>query len=837
MSHLVRLLTAAVVAVATAATGVAALGSSAQAVTGPTVAVHGHLVVVPSDRPGGRTAYAVALSDGDLVPVRGSFAPGVRTGATFDGRLRLPTGVVRTLVSRDESGGAAALRIVDRRSLSLRVAGTPTVTEATTADSVTPTVHTQYVAALDNEGTLGQTDAQLLTHVSNVGSYWTTQADNRISVNVPGTVKHYSTTTGTTACGLGSGQAGVNDFFALVQEAAGKFPGINWSTGTDQLVLFVPPSCSSGSTVGRGTVGSSFASGGALIAESSNSIEGVYAHETGHNYGLQHANARYAGTSYEYYGIYDVMGYAIDGYDQLTALSTPFRVFEGITDVGEIQDVDLGDGLSPVHVTATIAPRSDTTGLRSVRVTDPDTGEALYLDYRSGTGEDAGSAYAANVGLVAPTGTVPGGVFSYSPGVTLDAARAGGGNDALVLDSAGHTSLHAGSSWSDASGVLSISVTALTGTGADVSVDYTPPQEFSTVGTPVIGGDVEVGGTVTLDTGTWTPTPTTTQVRWTADGQAVPSLDDKTSFTAGPSLVGKQLVAAVTEGKAGYRTTTAQSAGATVQPGTIHTSANPTVSGTPKVGFTLHASTGSWSPALSTVTASYQWQRDGADIAGANSADYQVTPDDVGSAIDVTQTLTAPGYQTVVLTSTATTTVPEPVIDPAPTPVVTGTPRVGSPLTVVPGTWMTGVALAYQWYVDGSPVSGATGTSYSPRAGDLGRTVHVEVTGTRADYPTVTVTSAESTAVAPGILTAPKPVISGKPRVGKTLTAEPGRWTRGTTLRYLWLADGTVIKHQTSSTLTLTRAQKGKRITVKVTGSKPGYATVSRTSARTARVR
>ena len=52
----------------------------------------------------------------------------------------------------------------------------------------------------------------------------------------------------------------------------------------------------------------------------------------------------------------------------------------------------------PVHATATIKPRSDGTGLRSVSVVDPDTGEPLYLDYRSGAGKDAGSAYAAGRG-------------------------------------------------------------------------------------------------------------------------------------------------------------------------------------------------------------------------------------------------------------------------------------------------------------------------------------------------------------------------------------------------------------------------------------------------------
>jgi hypothetical protein len=820
------LLAVGVLTVATLAPGSIAPASAA---TLGSVSVHGRLLVIPGEAPGERTAYAVALADGDLVPVRGALPAGARTGATFVGRLALPSQVLHSMALRGQSGPTAALRIVDRRSLTLRVVGSPSVTAQDPPTSDAATAHAQFVAAIDNKGALGQNDTQLLGHVSNVGGYWATQSNGAMSVVVPSTVTHYDTNVSGSSCGLGSA---ASDFTSTVQEAMAKFPGINPFGGTDQLVVFVPPSCFGGSTVGRGTVGQSFASGGVLVAESSSSIEGVYAHETGHNYGFQHANARLAGTSLEYYGIYDVMGFALPPqYNMLTALSTPYRVFQGITDAGEIQTVDLGNGLSPVHATATLKPRSDTTGLRSVKVTNPDTGEVLYLDYRSGTGQDASSAYAAGGSLL--SGSTP--IF-YAPGVTLNAVRSLSGNDALVVDALGHTSLGTGATWSSASGLLTVTVTAIGAAGASVSVDYAPPQDFSTVGTPVIGGTLEVGGTVTLDTGTWVPTPTSTQIRWTADGQAQPGLDDKTSFTAGPSLVGKQLVATVTQKKVGYKTTSSTSGGAVVQPGTIPTSSNPSISGTAKVGFTLHAQTGTWSAVLSPVTASYQWRRGGVDIPGATAADYQVTTDDVGSAITVVQTLEATGYEDGTLTSAATGLVPEPLIDPAPVPTVTGTPRVGSALEVSAGSWMNGVALGYQWFVAGAPVSGATGTTYTPVAEDLGKTVRVEVTGTRADYPPVTRTSAETAAVAAGNLRTSKPRVTGTPSVGKTLTAKPGSWTSGTTFSYAWFADGKRIKHETAPRLTLTKAQRGKRIAVKVTGTKPGFTTVSKRSAETKKV-
>jgi hypothetical protein len=797
------------------------------AATGPSVAVHGHLLVVASERPGGHPAYGVAMADGDIVEVRGAFAPTVRTGDVFDGRLALPSSVTRALARRTPTSdpARAALRIVDRRSLTLTVAGTPTVTADETA--ATATAHQQYVAAIDNKGALGQTDTQLLGHVSTVGTYWQHESNGAISsVVVPATVKHYNTGLSTTDCGLG------NDFFDVVQEAAAKFPGANPYSGSNQLVLFVPPGCVNGNIVGMGTIGSSFASGGALVVKAQDAIEGTYAHETGHNYGFNHANARYAGTSMEYYGVYDVMGYALAGYNQLTALSTPFRVFQGVTDPGEIQDVPLGDRSAPVHVSATIAPRGDDSGLRSVRVVNPDTGEPLYLDYRSGTGPDVSAFYTAQ-GYYLNSSQGP---VRYGPGVTISALHNTSGVDTLVVDGSGHTSLGAGASWTNASGNLTVHVSALGASGADVTVDFTPPQDFTTVGTPVVGGTIAVGGTVSLDLGTWSPTPTTTSIRWTADGSPVPHTDDKSSFVVPAALAGRQLVATVTASHAGYRTTTVPSAAVTVATGTIPVTADPAITGTVQVGFTLHAQTATWGSTVSTVSSTWQWRVDGVDVPGATSADFVVPLEDVGEPISVAQRLTATGYQTRTLVSAASVPVPAPVIAPAPTPTVSGTPRVGAPLTALPGTWMTGVTLSYQWYVAGQPVLGATGPAYTPVAGDLGQTVQVEVTGSRAGYPDATRTSAETVAVALGVLVTTKPTIGGTPVVGNTLTAKPGAWTTGATFAYAWYADGVHLKGETGKKLVLTKAQKGTHITVKVTGSLTGYATASRTSARTARV-
>ena len=81
------------------------------------------------------------------------------------------------------------------------------------------------------------------------------------------------------------------------------------------------------------------------------------------------------------------------------------------------------------------------------------------------------------------------------------------------------------------------------------------------------------------------------------------------------------------------------------------------------------------------------------------------------------------------------------------------------------------------------------------------------------------------------------PTIKGTAKVGSALTASPGTWSRsGLTFTYQWLQNGSAIAGATGPSLTPTRAQRGKRITVQVTASSLGFATTSVVSAPTATV-
>lgn len=87
-----------------------------------------------------------------------------------------------------------------------------------------------------------------------------------------------------------------------------------------------------------------------------------------------------------------------------------------------------------------------------------------------------------------------------------------------------------------------------------------------------------------------------------------------------------------------------------------------------------------------------------------------------------------------------------------------------------------------------------------------------------------------------GCLSVGTPRISGSAIVSSTLTAQSGSWTSGTSFRYQWLANGAALSGATRSTFTPTDALVGKRLSVRVTGSKAGYTTRTITSGATAPV-
>ncbi len=158
---------------------------------------------------------------------------------------------------------------------------------------------------------------------------------------------------------------------------------------------------------------------------------------------------------------------------------------------------------------------------------------------------------------------------------------------------------------------------------------------------------------------------------------------------------------------------------------------------------------------------------------------------------------------------------------------------VGQTLTAKAGTWgPAGVALGYQWLRDGKTISGATKSSYKLVSSDAGRKLSVRVTGTTEGTDPVSKTSKSTVTIAKGTLTARTPAISGTAKVGATVKVKTTAWApSGVKLSYQWLRNGKAISKATKSSYKLSKSDKGKKVSVKVTGKLSGYNTASKTSA------
>ena len=172
------------------------------------------------------------------------------------------------------------------------------------------------------------------------------------------------------------------------------------------------------------------------------------------------------------------------------------------------------------------------------------------------------------------------------------------------------------------------------------------------------------------------------------------------------------------------------------------------------------------------------------------------------------------------------------------TPTVTGTPLVGQLLRANAGAWSPkGVKLTYRWLRNGVVIRGATGTTYRLTRDDAGRNITVSITGT---YPGKLSRTASSMATAPvsaGTIKPATPQITGDPIVGSYLVAVPGAWSPSSVeLSYRWYANGQKISGADERTWKVGKKRIGKAITVRVTGSGPGFKSVTAESAPSPKV-
>jgi serine protease len=167
------------------------------------------------------------------------------------------------------------------------------------------------------------------------------------------------------------------------------------------------------------------------------------------------------------------------------------------------------------------------------------------------------------------------------------------------------------------------------------------------------------------------------------------------------------------------------------------------------------------------------------------------------------------------------------------TPTRSATTRVGTRITASTSVNPSSAVLSWQWLIAGTPVAGATAAAYTPLASDYGKALAVRVTASSEGRLAIA-TSPVST-VGLGIFTAQKaPKTKGTYKVGHKLTASAGTWSptpTGTATSYQWLRNGKKISGATGVRHKVTKKDKHKKLSVRVTVRASGYNTQSATSA------
>ncbi|WP_433792869.1 FlgD immunoglobulin-like domain containing protein [Actinoplanes sp. CA-252034] len=174
------------------------------------------------------------------------------------------------------------------------------------------------------------------------------------------------------------------------------------------------------------------------------------------------------------------------------------------------------------------------------------------------------------------------------------------------------------------------------GQGAALTVgDPAPAAVLRATKAPSVSGTVRVGSTVRVAAGTWSPAATGYAYQWYANGAAIKGATG-TAYQITAGVLGKRLTVRVTASRAGHPSGSSSSASSAVvaRGPAAKATARPKVTGKAKVGRTVRAAAGSWSPKADSYR--YEWRLNGKLIKGATAATLKLKSSMRGKKLTVT---------------------------------------------------------------------------------------------------------------------------------------------------------------------------------------------------------
>lgn len=452
---------------------------------------------------------------------------------------------------------------------------------------------------------------------------------------------------------------------------------------------------------------------------------------------------------------------------------------------------------------------------------DEDAGQGLSFTLS----ENSTSLLVGNVSSSSENGSVS----TY--GVTGDDA------DSFEISEAGELSLKEAANY-EAKESYSITIDITTTTPSEeegeepevaiVSRDYTVnvlDVNDAATGALIVNGTAVQGDVLTADTSGITDEDGIGIVsyQWYRDGELITGADD-TELVLSQDDVGSVIRADISYVDGSGATEEFTSANTTSVINTNDAPVGvPTVTGTLSQDRELSVDTSSVSDTDGLGDFSYQWNRDGMAIAGANGDTYTLDELDVGSAISVTVSYTD-GYGAAESVESAETSAITKANDaPSGAVVISGIAAEGETLTLDTSSVadVDGVGtFNYVWMKDGSVIVGETGSTYTLIQADVGSKFSASVSYVDGLGATETL-SADTTAAVVNVNDDPTGslVISGSAEKGSTLTLDTSSISDEDGLgefTITWLSDGVEITGAQNNTYTVAESDVGTSISAAI---------------------
>jgi hypothetical protein len=313
-------------------------------------------------------------------------------------------------------------------------------------------------------------------------------------------------------------------------------------------------------------------------------------------------------------------------------------------------------------------------------------------------------------------------------------------------------------------------------------------------GHPTIAGVALDGRVVTVGQGAWKGTPPFTYTylwkRCRHGACAVIAGATGQSYRLQTADIGDRLKAFVTATNGAGSATTVSKSSAKILPGSPLNLVEPTISGIVLPGQVLTANEGSW-VGTTPIDYAYQWLSCAplgggcSEISGATEKTYTVGISEIGDSFEVSVTASnAEGSASATSPETSITGggVQPPVDVLAPT--ILGLTITGQTVSATMGVFTgTEPSYAYQWELCNSSgascgeISGATESSYTIPAGEVGDTLRVVVTASNAAGSASATSEASTQILGLAPVNEKAPSISGSAVAGQLLSAASGEWT------------------------------------------------------------